>query len=307
MFNLKKMVAIVSLLSFGLLFSCLPVQPTSYEISSPEVLTNYSGPVGTALFKIMVASNDTIFSKIAPSARVSISAGSGSAMSTISKALTFNDTSIQGTVTGIPAGNSRIFQVSVYDSLGSKQYYGADTANVLQDTTVNIFITVKRVIGSANINGEILEADPIEYRYYKFIVNTSNIGSTPGAAEDVSILTETHFLKGGVVYPSAGDYTIVSDSSIKAGSVGALFDGNSATDSTGNYMKFSLAPWAWVIDMKQSYTFDSFYLSSWQTYWYKEPSDISIYGSNSSSGPWNLIGAEVFTTVYQSAVVPLMY
>jgi len=154
MCNLKRVVAITSLLGFGLLFTCLPIQPTSFKVSTP------SGPVGTALFKIK-ASSDTTLSKIAPSANVVILAGLGDAMATIKRDLPLFDTAIQDTVTGIPAGKSRIFQVSIYDSLGSKQYYGDDTADVVQDTAVNIFIKVKRVIGSANINVEILESDNV--------------------------------------------------------------------------------------------------------------------------------------------------
>lgn len=101
MSNFKKVVAIASLLSFGLLVSCLPVQPTS-----PKIPTSNNGPVGTVLFKIMLAPGDAVFSKIASSAKVYISAGTGDTMSTITKTLTITDTSVQGTVTGIPAGSS---------------------------------------------------------------------------------------------------------------------------------------------------------------------------------------------------------
>jgi hypothetical protein len=260
---------------------------------------------GIALLKIAVIPNSP-FQKIAKTAILTISA---SDMLSMTKSLTITDSSVEGKVSGIPVGKNRLFEVSVFDSLDTLQYQGSATSDVISDSMVTVFISVKRITSSANINGNIIEdtTNSIGYRYYKFVVNASNIGSSPGAAEDVSILTETHFLKGSVAYPPAGNYSIVSDSSVEAGSVAALFDGDSATDSTGNYMKFTLAPWAWVIDMKQNYTFDNFYLSSWQTYWYREPSDIAIYGANSSSGPWKQIGAEVFTAVYQAAVVPLVY
>jgi hypothetical protein len=59
--------------------------------------------------------------------------------------------------------------------------------------------------------------------------------------------------------------------------------------------------------MNQNYKFDSFYLSGWQTYFYKEPSDITVYGSNSQAGPWSKIGSSIFTTIYGSATIPLQY
>jgi len=288
--------ALLTMVTLGSLLNCSTPQTVSVQPNANS---------GIALLKIAVIPNSP-FQKIAKTATLTISA---SDMLSMKKSLTITDSSVEGKVSGIPVGENRRFEVSVFDSLDTLQYQGSAIANVIADSIVTVTIVVARITSSAYINGSIIEdtTNSSGYRYYKFVVNASNIGSSSGAAEDVSILTETHFLKGSVAYPPAGNYSIVSDSSVEAGSVAALFDGDSATDSTGNYMKFSLAFWAWVIDMKQNYTFDSFYLSSWQTYWYREPSDITIYGSNSSSGPWNQIGAEVFTVVYQSAVVPLVY
>jgi hypothetical protein len=189
-FNFKKAVAIVSLLSFGLLISCLPVQPTS-----PKISTSYNGPVGTALFKILLAPGDAIFSEVASSAKVYISAGTGDTMSTLTKTLTITDSSVQGIVTGIPAGNSRVFKVSVYDSLDSLQYYGVDTADVIRNTTVDITVNVKRVTGSVDIDGNIIEAGTITDTVFTNITNSAPFG--PRGDQRSIVFGNTLLLIGG--------------------------------------------------------------------------------------------------------------
>ena len=289
---IHKTVLTVSIFCLSLLINCFNPQQAIVQ-------SNDGG--GTALLKIAVAAN-TPFQKIAKMAVLNISA---SDMLTLTKSLAITDSSVEGIVSGIPVGKNRLFEVSVFDSLDTLQYKGSATANVIADSMVTVTINVARVTSSAYINGSITEdsSHSSAYRYYRFVINAMAL-----AGPYEGILTETHFLKGGVAYPPAGSYTLVSNSPVELGNISSLFDGDSSTSSTnGNYMKFTSVPWEWIIDMNQNYTFDSFYLSSWQTYFYKEPSDISIYGSNSSSGPWNQIGAEVFTVIYQSAVVPLTY
>lgn len=141
------------------------------------------------------------------------------------------------------------------------------------------------------------------YQYYRFVVDSAGL-----AGSSCIILTETDFIKNGQHYPTPRTVSVISHSPIAIGSIEALFDTDTTTGSTtGNYAKFTSTPWEWVIDMKQTIKFDSFYLSSWETFFYQEPSKVSIYGSMNLTGNWTLIGHQVFTQVYQSTTVPLTY
>lgn len=107
---------------------------------------------GTALFKIAAANGP--FQKLAKKATLTITA---SDMLSMSKSLTITDSSVQGTITGIPAGKNRLFTVAVYDSIDTLQYKGSATANVIPDSTVKVSIMVARVSGGVTINGTVVE------------------------------------------------------------------------------------------------------------------------------------------------------
>jgi len=109
---------------------------------------------GTASLKIAVTPNSP-FQKIARFAVLTISAPD---MNTMTNNLTLTDTSVEGTVTGIPAGANRLFDIFVNDSLDKLQYRGFALSNVVADSTVYVFITIHRVTGNAVINGTIQES-----------------------------------------------------------------------------------------------------------------------------------------------------
>ena len=121
--------------------------------NSSLVFSSSESGTGVAAIKISTAAS-TIFRQIARSAVITVSAKD---METITKNLTITDSTVEGVVNGIPAGLNRLFEISVYDSLNTVQYKGSATARVVADSTVIVFIAVKRVGGTAIINGTIIE------------------------------------------------------------------------------------------------------------------------------------------------------
>jgi len=106
---------------------------------------------GVAMLKIKVAAG-SIFQSLVHTATLTVSA---SDMLTITQNLTITDTSVEGTVAGIPAGKNRLFSLSVYDSFDMLEYQGLSIANVVADSTVKVSINVLRIAGNAVINGTI--------------------------------------------------------------------------------------------------------------------------------------------------------
>ncbi|MDQ3001845.1 MAG: LamG domain-containing protein [Fibrobacterota bacterium] len=100
------------------------------------------------------------FKAIAKSADIMISAPD---MVTMNRTLEIKDSTIEGTVTGIPAGKNRTFELQVYDSAGNVRYRGNSKANINVNSLVAVKITVHRLLGSAVINGNVVEA-PIELK-----------------------------------------------------------------------------------------------------------------------------------------------
>jgi hypothetical protein len=112
---------------------------------------------GVASVHLSTTSNST-FSKIADSAVIIIFAPD---MATITKQLSLTDTTVTGTISGIPAGFDRVFEITVFDSLKKKQYYGCDTTTVYPDSLISIPVNIKRIgnTGTVVVNGNIIEND----------------------------------------------------------------------------------------------------------------------------------------------------
>jgi hypothetical protein len=108
---------------------------------------------GVAMLKISVLPNSP-FTKIAKTAVITIS---GPDMLKMTKSLSLTDTSVEGLVKSIPAGDNRLFEVSVFDAQEVLQYQGSASANVLADSTVMVSISLYRVVGNALINGTIID------------------------------------------------------------------------------------------------------------------------------------------------------
>jgi uncharacterized protein (TIGR02145 family) len=136
------------LLPIALLFAIVAGCGNNNQLSEP--VTNGQG---IALLKISAAAG-TPFQKLAKKATLTISATD---MLTMTKTLSITDSSVEGAITGIPSGKSRLFTVAVFDSLDTLQYRGSSTADVIADSTVKISINVIRVSGNAIINGTIID------------------------------------------------------------------------------------------------------------------------------------------------------
>jgi hypothetical protein len=156
---------------------------------------------GTALLKIM-ASPGGPFTTLADSAVITITAPD---MLTITKELTVTDSSVEGIVSGIPAGKDRLFAVAVFDSEGTMQYRGSAKATVVADSTVNVRISVVRLSGSAIINGPVVESDSMPMdglvAYYPFNGN-ANDGSGNGNNGTIVnvVLSKDRFLRDSSAY-----------------------------------------------------------------------------------------------------------
>jgi len=72
-------------------------------------------------------------------------------MLTITQKMTITDSSVEGSIEGIPVGKARLFSLSVYDSTGTVQYRGTAEADIAEGSTTRLMLTVIRVPGDAEI------------------------------------------------------------------------------------------------------------------------------------------------------------
>jgi hypothetical protein len=147
--------------------------------------------------------------------------------------------------------------------------------------------------GTTVINAYI---DP-PYRFYKFIINSVGFG-----AYNPCLIT-THFMMGDTAYPKdISGATVISNSEVSCGTVENLLMGLGYLKPLGG-----VCPWEWVVDMHQAYLFTDFYIYCAEVGFYGAPTSITIYGGDSSEGPWNVIGEQTFTEAYNGATIPLHY
>jgi hypothetical protein len=166
---LKKVLSVLSAVAFSTLIGCSD-KPLSVDNEN-----DYSGGTSAALFKIAAGPN-TPFSRIAHSASVTITAPD---MNKFSQKLIITDSTVEGTVTGIPAGKNRLFTVAVFDSLDSLQYQGTATADLPRGSTVNVPITLYRIGANAIINGNVVETT-LSDSMVLFLPLDSNINDQSG-------------------------------------------------------------------------------------------------------------------------------
>jgi Concanavalin A-like lectin/glucanases superfamily len=138
----------------ALFLACaLPLMMAQCKMPQQVLVSQQTNGQGTALLKINAQANSP-FKQIARTALLTISAGD---MQTMTPPLAVTDSSVEGKIVGIPAGNSRLFKVDVFDSAETKRYSGSALADVIGDSTVPVFISVYRIDGNAIINGTIFE------------------------------------------------------------------------------------------------------------------------------------------------------
>jgi hypothetical protein len=138
----------VSILLFC--FSAVIISRCNYPLQSALA---QNGSQGVAKIKIAVTQNSP-FQLVARTATCRTSA---SDMTTMVNSLTITNTSVEGEISQIPAGSSRLFEVSVYDSNKAVSYCGSAYADVVTDSAVMVSIVLYRSGGEAIINGSISE------------------------------------------------------------------------------------------------------------------------------------------------------
>jgi len=138
---------ILLLAGSALLWGCL---------SKADNVSSQAPETGSLAFRIAIAQGSP-FQKIAKSAELSISAPD---MDTLVRPLRITDSSVEGTVTGIPAGLNRKFEVKVYDSAKTERYRGSAQCDINGKATTPVNIDISRITGTAEINGVVHETVP---------------------------------------------------------------------------------------------------------------------------------------------------
>ncbi|MBN1604838.1 MAG: hypothetical protein JW915_24735, partial [Chitinispirillaceae bacterium] len=113
---------------------------------------------GQARF-MLVASAESAFSALAHHAEAKVSAPG---IDTIIQVLDVDTLSVSGTISDIPAGFNRKFEVTVYTDSNTICYYGKAYMDIIAGITNNIPLTLYRYSGTgdANINGTIVDSIP---------------------------------------------------------------------------------------------------------------------------------------------------
>jgi hypothetical protein len=145
----KSMIFCIGLTGISMLCNC-------GSVSGPETLkTADNSPTGIAMIKMRAAAGSP-FSSIADSAFAVIMAPD---IVTFIRPLIVTDTSVEGMVSGIPAGKNRTIEINIYDSNKVLQYRGSGQTRVVADSMVKITIVVTRILGDITINGKIVDGD----------------------------------------------------------------------------------------------------------------------------------------------------
>ena len=146
----------------ALIFIASIVAITGCIFATSDTPAKSSGKTGNASLQIAVTASGP-FATLADSIVLTISA---SDMPTITKQLTLTGDAITGLIEGIPAGANRLFEVKVFDSTGTLQYQGSTTATVTAGGNVSVSISIVRIVGSANINGQVIELPTVGWTVF---------------------------------------------------------------------------------------------------------------------------------------------
>ena len=113
---------------------------------NPSILSQSSTEHG-ALTVSFVAKQGSPFRTIAKSAMAKVSAPD---MDTIKQALTITDSTVSGTVTKIPTGDNRRFEIFVYDSAKTIRYYGENYTSVYGGQETFVYMTLRPYYGTGD-------------------------------------------------------------------------------------------------------------------------------------------------------------
>jgi hypothetical protein len=152
----------------------------------------------------LVAPAGSAFSDIAKTARARVTAQD---MDTVWQSLTVTTTTVSGTISGIMAGDSRKFEIFVYDSLNVVCYYGAAISPVIGGTNVTVPIALyRRTPGGAIIQGQIIDStyqnvapwvmivsptDGNDFRPIDTILVTASASDSDGVVQSVAFYLDT--------------------------------------------------------------------------------------------------------------------
>jgi hypothetical protein len=141
-----------------------------------------------------IATTDT-FNRVALSAIVRVTAPD---MDTISQSMTMNDSTISVTLSTVPVGYNRFFEVFVYDSLHILAYYGSQYADLWPNQRTYVFITLQKATTSEVVVIGTIKDDtiPDTTRHFVFPPRTPVILKGIIPAGDTS----------GFIFASGGSY-----------------------------------------------------------------------------------------------------
>lgn len=204
-------------------------------LSKVDTVSPQAPETGSLNFRVAIAPGSP-FQKIAKSATLDISAPD---MDTLVKPLSITDSSVEGTVTGIPAGSDRKFEVKVYDSAKVERYRGSAQCDIHGKAITPVTIDISRITGTAVINGVVHEDILDSARPFAADDNTIFLANFNGNTTDlttgtVGSLSGGHFTEGlfgqalqfdsaytghlGLIYPASEKNSVIP------GTIEALVD-----------------------------------------------------------------------------------
>ena len=131
-----------------------------FSFCSKNPVTQQTGEINSGEVSfLLLASAESDFKDLADRAEVIITAPD---MDTIVGSLEVDELSIRGTISNIPAGFNRKFEVIVFTAEDSVCYYGKTYVDIVANITNKVSLTLYRYsgTGSADINGTIVDSIP---------------------------------------------------------------------------------------------------------------------------------------------------
>lgn len=152
---------------------------------SPSILSQSSTEHG-ALTVSFVAKQGSPFRTIAKSAMARVS---GPDMDTIKQALTITDSTVSGTVSKIPAGDNRRFEIFVYDSAKTIRYYGSTYTSVYGGQEIFVYMILRPYYGTgdAYLSGSIEDSIGPGPRPFSIMFTSPQDGQTFNIGDSIVI------------------------------------------------------------------------------------------------------------------------
>ncbi|MGB7567293.1 MAG: Ig-like domain-containing protein [Chitinivibrionales bacterium] len=152
---------------------------------NPSTLSQSSTDHGS-LTVSFVAQQGSPFRTIAKSAMARVSAPN---MDTIKQPLTITDSTVSGTVSKIPAGDNRRFEIFVYDSAKTIRYYGSTDTTVYGGQETFVYMTLRPYYGTgdAYLSGSIEDSIGPGPRPFSIMFTSPQNGQTFNIGDSIAI------------------------------------------------------------------------------------------------------------------------